>query len=163
MIKKIEKLSGHYIVCGAGETGIHIIAELAKTDKPFVVIDHNQERLEKLAAQIPSLLYLKGDATEDEMLLAAGVERARGVMAALPSDKDNLYITVMAKQYNAPARVVALSLEDKSISKLRKAGAEGQIETRSPPPNDSAAVRRHETRWRTSCSCSSRPGPSPIS
>jgi len=124
MNKQIEKLSGHYIICGAGETGIHIVQEMSKMLKPFVVIDHDQQRLEKLAALSQNILYIVGDATDDEVLLAAGLERAIGVMAALPSDKDNLYITVMVKQYNPKIRIVALGVEDKAINKLKKAGAD---------------------------------------
>lgn len=127
MNKEIDRLSNHYIVCGAGETGIHIIQELSKTLKSFVVVERNQERLDKLATTIPGLIYLIGDATDDEVLLAAGVERAQGVFAVLPADKDNLYITVMTKQYNKNARIVALGIEDKAVSKLKTAGADSVI------------------------------------
>jgi len=127
MTKEISKLSDHYIICGAGQNGKHVIQELAKTLHPFVVIDVDQEALEKLAAAIPNLLYIKGDATDDESLLAAGVERAAGVVAVLPSDKDNLYITVMAKQYNNKARVIALGVEDNAINKLKKVGADSVV------------------------------------
>lgn len=127
MINQIAKLSNHYIVCGAGETGIHIVQELSKTLHPFVVIDQNQERLDKLIAHIPDLVYIKGDATDDDTLLAGGIERASGVVAALPSDKDNLYITVMTKQYNSKARIVSLAVEDKAINKLKNAGADAVV------------------------------------
>ncbi len=127
MNKEIDKLGNHYIICGAGETGIHIIQELSKTMKSFVVVERNQERLDKLSATIPGLIYLAGDATDDEVLLAAGVERAQGVFAVLPADKDNLYITVMTKQYNKNARIVALGIEDKAVSKLKTAGADSVI------------------------------------
>ncbi|MBI5778509.1 MAG: potassium channel protein [Planctomycetes bacterium] len=124
MNKEVDRLSNHYIVCGAGETGIHIIQELAKTMKQFVVVERSQERLDKLAATVPNMIYLAGDATDDEVLLAAGVERAQGVFAVLPADKDNLYITVMTKQYNKNTRIVALGIEDKAINKLKTAGAD---------------------------------------
>jgi voltage-gated potassium channel len=124
MDKDINKLSRHYIICGAGETGVHIIQEISKTSASFVVIDKDKERLDKLVLLHPGLLYIAGDATEDEVLLKAGVERATGVFAALHSDKDNLYITVMAKQYNPQARIVALGTEDKAFNKLKNAGAE---------------------------------------
>jgi voltage-gated potassium channel len=127
MSKEIKNLSNHYIVCGAGETGIHIIQELAKTKKTFVVVEHNQERLEKLKETIPELIYVQGDATEDDILLSAGVEKAAGVVAALPSDKDNLYITVMTRQYNKNTRIVALGIEDKAINKLKSAGADSVV------------------------------------
>jgi len=127
MNKEISKLQDHYIICGVGETGIHIIQELVKALKQFVVIDRSQERLEKLKETFPDLLYIHGDATDDEILLISGIEHAKGVFAVLPSDKDNLYITIMAKQYNATARIVVLSVEDKAINKLKKAGADAVI------------------------------------
>ena len=127
MSKEIKNLSNHYIVCGAGETGIHVIQELSKTQKSFVVIERNQERLDKLIETIPQLIYINGDATEDDVLLSAGVERAAGVIASLPSDKDNLYITVMTRQYNKNTRIVALGIEDKAINKLRSAGADSVV------------------------------------
>ena len=127
MNKEIGKLTDHYIVCGAGETGAHIIQELSKTLQPFVVVERSQERIDKLITIIPGLIYIPGDATDDEVLLAAGVERAHGVFAVLPADKDNLYITVMTKQYNKKTRIVALGIEDKAISKLKTAGADSVI------------------------------------
>ena len=127
MNKEIGKLTDHYIVCGAGETGAHIIQELSKTLQPFVVVERSQERIDKLITIIPGLIYIPGDATDDEVLLAAGVERAHGVFAVLPADKDILYITVMTKQYNKKTRIVALGIEDKAISKLKTAGADSVI------------------------------------
>ena len=127
MTKEINKLSNHYIVCGAGETGIHIIQEMTKMLMPFVVIDQDQGRLEKTCTLNEHILYINGDATEDEVLLSAGVDSAAGVIAALPSDKDNLYITVMTRQYNKKARIVAMSVEDKALSKLKNAGADAVI------------------------------------
>jgi voltage-gated potassium channel len=125
--REIAKLCNHYIICGAGVTGNHVISELIKAQRPLVVIDHNAERLEKTAEQFKGLLYIKGDATEDDVLLAAGVERAAGVIATLPSDKDNLYIVVATRQFNATTRVVVRGVEDKAVGKLKKAGADSIV------------------------------------
>jgi len=127
MSKEITKLANHYIVCGAGTTGMHIIQEMKKMMVPFVVIDLDQAQIDKTCSLDESILYINGDATEDEILLSAGVEKAAGVIAALPSDKDNLYITVMTRQYNKKARIVALGVEDKALSKLKTAGADAVI------------------------------------
>ncbi|MDQ7778831.1 MAG: potassium channel protein [Planctomycetota bacterium] len=127
MNKEIAKLSNHYIVCGSGEIGLHVAQELRATNRPFVVIDLNKDALEKLAGTIPDLAYIVGDATDDIVLLSAGIDRAAGVVAALHSDKDNLYITVMAKELNSKARVVALGIEDKALDKLHRAGADAVV------------------------------------
>lgn len=75
MDKKIEKLRNHYIVCGAGETGIHIINELIKVEEDFVVIDINEDRIKEISRD-NEILYVVGDAANDEVLLEAGIKRA---------------------------------------------------------------------------------------
>lgn len=125
MKKKIAELNGHIVVAGAGSTGRHVIEELVATDTPFVVIDRNGEHLERISGTIAQgkMLFVKGDATEDHALLEAGVERARGVVAALTHDKDNLFVTLSARSLNAQARIVAKVSEDESAPKMLKAGA----------------------------------------
>jgi len=104
MRKRISRLRDHIIVCGAGDTGRHVISELLATRTPTVAIDSNRERLEELArdlAQIhpeTSFLYLCGDATDDAILEQAGLEHASGLVAALANDKDNLFLVVSARQ-----------------------------------------------------------------
>ncbi|MEK7447945.1 MAG: potassium channel protein [Planctomycetota bacterium] len=127
MLKEISGLTDHYIVCGLGATGIHIIQELHKSLRRFVAIDHDEERLQKLSSGMNNLLYLAGDATDDEILKQAGIERARGIIISLPSDKDNLYVTVIAKQLNPKIKVVALGVEDKAMITLKKAGADSVV------------------------------------
>ena len=96
------RLSGHIVVAGSGATGKHVIEELVATRTPFVVIDESEAVLQQVSADVcgGKLLYVHGDATEDHVLLAAGVERARGVVAALTHDKDNLYVTLSARSLN---------------------------------------------------------------
>jgi voltage-gated potassium channel len=125
MRKAIEALSGHIVVAGSGSTGKHVIDELAATKTPFVVIDKNREHLERLSEQAHggALLFVLGDATLDHVLLEAGVARARGVVAALTHDKDNLYVTLSARSLNPTARIVAKVTEDEAAPKMLKAGA----------------------------------------
>jgi voltage-gated potassium channel len=125
MRKAIEGLNGHIVVAGAGSTGRHTIEELVATQTPFVVIDRDHGHLERISHELAEgrLLYVHGDATEDATLLAAGVTRAKGVVAALTHDKDNLYVTLSARSLNAAARIVAKVTENDAGPKMIKAGA----------------------------------------
>jgi len=125
MRKKIEALSGHIVVAGSGSTGKHVIEELIATKTPFVVIDRNQEHVQRISDQMMAgdMLFVHGDATEAHILLLAGIERAAGVVAALTHDKDNLFVTLSARSLNAVARIVSKVTEDESAPKMLKAGA----------------------------------------
>ncbi|MGH7328168.1 MAG: potassium channel family protein, partial [Polyangiaceae bacterium] len=95
MRKKIDSMKNHVVVAGAGSTGKHVLEELVATQTPFVVIDRNAAHLARISDDLMSgnMLYVEGDATEDLVLVRAGVQTARGVVAALTHDKDNLYVT----------------------------------------------------------------------
>jgi voltage-gated potassium channel len=125
MNNEIEKLSGHVVVAGAGGTGKHVLEELVVTQTPFVLIDRNLETIERISGELcdGKMLYVHGDATLDHMLLAAGILRARGVVAALSYDKDNLYVTLSARSLNPSARIVSKVVEDDAGPKILKAGA----------------------------------------
>lgn len=127
MQSEIDRLSGHVIVCGAGRTGIHIIDELYKLELPFVVVDHDEVLLKRAGERYKRLLYVVGDATEEEVLLRAGVERAKGVIAALPTDEANLFVTMTARQLNPKVRVVSKAIDLRTERKLRKAGADAVV------------------------------------
>jgi voltage-gated potassium channel len=129
MRKAIEKLEGHIVVAGAGSTGKHVIEELLATGTPFVVIDRSMEHLERINADIAGgkLLYVHGDATDDHVLADANIARARGVVAALTHDKDNLFVTLSARSLNGTARIVAKIVEDHAAQKMIKAGASAAV------------------------------------
>jgi voltage-gated potassium channel len=126
MRKQILKLKDHVIVCGAGSTGSHSIQELIEYRIPTVAIDTDQPRLEHMAELYPPDLfkYIVGDATDDDVLAEANLPEARGVVAALHSDKDNLFVVVSARQENPKARIVARGSELQILEKLKKAGAD---------------------------------------
>ena len=105
MEKQITKLKDHYIVCGGGETGRHVIAELVKNKEYVVLIELDEEKIEQ-CNDIGDLLYVKGDATDDENLETAGIEQAAGIVICLPSDKDTLYVTMAARMRNRNLRIV---------------------------------------------------------
>lgn len=121
---KINKLEGHIIVCGIGNTGIHIVEELLAVGTRFVVIEHREERVRKLQDEVGNnFLWVLGDATDDHVLEAAGITRCAGVIAALHDDKENLFVTITASALNKNARIVAKAIEPSTEPKLLRAGA----------------------------------------
>ncbi|MDY6905724.1 MAG: potassium channel protein [Thermodesulfobacteriota bacterium] len=135
MKNKIKKLRHHYIVCGGGKTGFPLIQELVKNGEQVVLIEENEERLERCAA-IPSVYYLKGDATDDAMLVDAGIEHARGILITMESDKDGLYVTMSARMLNRNIRIISRVTHPRLELKLRRAGADGVVS-----PNAIGALR----------------------
>jgi voltage-gated potassium channel len=131
MQKRIDELHGHYIVCGLGDTGRHAVEELQKTNTPHLAIDMSEETFKRLKELHPQtygqLVYVVGDATEEEVLDRAGIERARGLIAALPHDKENLVITVLVRQRFPKVRIVARSAEQKFSERILRAGANSTV------------------------------------
>lgn len=129
MDKDISKLSGHYVVCGAGHTGGVICAELKKTQRPFVIVDRDaaavDKLLERLGGEVPHII---GDSTEDDVLRRAGVERAAGVFAVLATDQDNAFVVLSAKGLNAKAKVLACQKSLGVREKLLRSGADGVVD-----------------------------------
>lgn len=119
--KKISQLSGHYIICGFGRIGSIICRELHERPVPFVVIEQNSDFCEKIAAE--GYLYLQGNATEDEILLAAGIERARGLITVVTSDTENVYITLTARGLSPDLFILSRAGDEGSEKKLNRAGA----------------------------------------
>ena len=126
MEKQIKKLKNHYIVCGGGTTGHHVIAELVRNKELVVLIEQNEDNIERCRAII-DLFYVKGDATDDENLMAAGMDKASGVIITLPNDKDTLYITMTARMLNKNIRIISRIIDRNLESKLIKAGADGVV------------------------------------
>jgi len=130
MERKIRELKDHYIVCGLGDTGRYVIDELQKTAAPYVVVELSEEVLSRYREQVGNgreLLSLTGDATDEEVLAGAGVDRAHGLIAALGGDKDNLVITVMVRQKNPQIRIVARCTDLRFTDKLLRAGANSTV------------------------------------
>lgn len=127
MEKRVAKLSGHYVICGAGETGTRAIAELATTGRQVVAIERDPQRVARLAKALPDVPCLEGDASEDEVLLAAGIRQAAGLIAALPDDRDNVFVTLSARRLAPKLRIVARAVEARTLAKLRSAGADEAV------------------------------------
>ncbi|MDP9267649.1 MAG: potassium channel protein [Acidobacteriota bacterium] len=131
MQKRIGELKGHFIICGLGDTGRFAVDELQKTGTPFVVIEGSAEVIKKFrehhGAEADNFLVLEGDATDEEVMDQAGIDRAKGLIAALSSDKDNLVIIVMARQRRDDLRIVARYTEPKFADRMIKAGANSTV------------------------------------
>jgi voltage-gated potassium channel len=119
--KTIEELRDHYIVCGYGRIGSLICRDFAAEPIPFVVVENNPEVLEKLKED--NIPFLRGNATEDETLLKAGIKRAKGLVSVVTSDTENVYITLTARGLNPDLFILARSGEPGSEIKLKRAGA----------------------------------------
>ena len=125
-LKTIEKLDGHVIICGYGRNGRQAAHVLKKHDKRFVVIEQKKDEIEKLTHKF-SHLVLEGDATQDEILLQAGVERASALITTLPIDADNVFIVLTARSLNPKLTIISRASDDNSDRKLRTAGANNII------------------------------------
>ncbi|MCP4102901.1 MAG: potassium channel protein [Lentisphaerae bacterium] len=136
MNRQIEKLKGHYIVCGGGETGHPLVGELVNNREKVVLIEHDYEKIEICKKTIENLLYVKGDATDDQNLITAGIEKASGILICLASDKDNLYVTMSARMINSKIRVISRMIDPRMELKLLKAGADRVVS-----PNFIGALR----------------------
>lgn len=119
--RKMSKLRNHFIICGAGRVGSHLIRSLRAVDGVFLVIESDQRKVEALMDMgVPVLLR---DATLEESLLEAGVEHASGLAACLPDDADNVYVVLTARGLNPKIHIVARAAEEEAESKLIRAGA----------------------------------------
>lgn len=127
MERKSGQLSGHIIVCGSGTTAIYTASELRTVKRPLVMVCDDPDWLEIARTELNGVPILPGDPTEEDILLKAGLERARGVVACTRSDKDNLLITVLVRQINPDVRIVARVLDIQGKSRVEKAGADAVV------------------------------------
>lgn len=118
MDKQIAQLQNHIIVCGCGRVGLQVVHELQEKKIPFVVVDKDESILEK-----EKLLYIHGDATEDQVLHHAGISKAAGLVAIVANDAENVFITLTARGLNDAIKIVARAEKQETEEKLRRAGA----------------------------------------
>ena len=123
MIRTVDKLSNHYIICGLGDTGVHVLDEMLRANVEFVGIEFEEERLTHLT-DTRNFSYLQGDATDDELLVRAGITRARGLITCLSRDQDNLFVVISARKLNPHLKIASKAVEDNSPGKLITAGAD---------------------------------------
>ncbi len=121
MSSALKTIRHHYVICGFGRMGRTICHHLAERGLPFVVLDHDDEALADCEQQ--GWLCVQDDATNDRGLLAAGIERARGLAVVLDSDADNLYVVLSARLLVPELQIIARATDDTSAHKMEKAGA----------------------------------------
>lgn len=124
MQQKIGQLKGHYIVCGVGLVGSNVAHELTSTGRTCIIVDSSMDTIQRYLDSHPGQLYLLGDATDNDLLMSAGVMHASGVFAVAHDDSQNLVISLSAKQLNPNLRVIARCHDLKNAEKTRRAGAD---------------------------------------
>ncbi len=122
MNKEIGAMNGHFIIVGAGETGHYIAGELRTSRHKQVIIEADPERVERVRSE--GYLCIQGDASEEHVLEEAGIMRARGLAVALPTDKDNLFVTITARQMNPGLTIIAKGVDQTVEKKMVAAGAD---------------------------------------
>jgi len=118
--KRVDALTDHVIICGFGRNGAQAARGLVNYSRSFAVVEQDKDVIEKFENDI---LFVEGDANEDEVLQAAGIERAKYLITALPEDADNLFVVLSAKQLNENLFVISRASQVSSQKKLRLAGA----------------------------------------
>lgn len=125
MTRKLEEMDDHLIVCGIGRTGRQVVRELSGGDRPFVVIEHDEERASLVRESADGEpVVIVDDATHDETLERARIDEARGLISALSRDEDNLYVTLSARALNPDLTIVSRAQEEETMNKLYRAGAD---------------------------------------
>lgn len=123
---EITNLRNHVIVCGYGRNGKQACQQLESGNVPFVVIENNPQIIEGFK-ESNTILFVEGNATEDEVLKNAGIERARGLIAALPDDASNVFVVLTAREMNSALKIISRASNDASENKLKRAGADNVI------------------------------------
>lgn len=124
MKMEIHRLSNHHIICGCGVVGREVIEYFTKAGEKFVVIEKDETKIQEALQSFPDFPYLLGDATREENLRETQIEKARGLLALVGNDPDNVYIVLTAKYLNPKLRIVARAIIPESIEIMKKAGAD---------------------------------------
>jgi len=125
MEREIGRLSGHFIICGAGRVGRSVARELARKPAPFVIVDNDEEKLGRYSAE--NWLTVTGDSTHAKVLQQAGIEKARGLVAATTTDATNIYIILTARNLNSKLKIIARASEEEAEKHLITAGADSVV------------------------------------
>jgi voltage-gated potassium channel len=124
--KEIQKLKDHVIVCGFGRNGRQACEQLRSGNEKFVAIESNPKMITSMQED-ENILFIEGDATKDEVLLEAGLERAKALITALPSDAANVFVVLTARDRNPRLKIISRASDDASEHKLKRAGANNVI------------------------------------
>jgi voltage-gated potassium channel len=127
IMNNIGKLTDHVIICGYGRNGQQAVHNLKLHGVPVVFIEKDVELINRELPERNNALYIVGDSTDDDLLLSAGVQKAKALITTLPTDADNLFIVLSARSLNPKMQIISRASESNSISKLKKAGADNVI------------------------------------
>ena len=122
MERAISKLKDHYIICGCGVVGKEVALEFKQAGVPFVMVDRDPRHSE--LGRDESVLFVEGNADDDETLIEAGIERSKGLIVVMPDDTINVFVVLSARQLKSDLTIVARAAEEQTIGKLLKAGAD---------------------------------------
>ena len=125
MEREIGRLDGHYIICGMGRVGRSVARELARKPVPFVMLENSETKRQRFASE--NWLVIAGDATQEQTLRQAQIERAQGLIAATTTDATNLYIVLTARGLNPHLKIIARASEDAAEKHLLTAGADSVV------------------------------------
>ena len=125
--RNLKQMKDHIIVCGYGRYGREIVDHLLKQKIPFVLIEKNPDIVEEIQKMESKIIYVEGDVTHDEVLEAAGVDRASALISTLPDDTDNLFTILSARQMNSKINLISAAKNQRTEKKLRQAGADHVI------------------------------------
>ena len=123
LMKAISDINNHVIICGFGRNGQQAARIFLQNKTDFVVIDHNVKHFDEWLEEHNELIYVHGDATEDEILLKAGIVKAKALLLTLPEDADNVFIVLSARTQNPKLQIISKAAQKSSIKKLKTAGA----------------------------------------
>jgi voltage-gated potassium channel len=121
--KKVSKLKDHIIICGLGRNGREAALELKRQDQAFIIIEKSEETIEEFLAHHEGILVIQGDATQEDILEKAEIEKASGLISTLSTDAENVYITLTARTLSPRIQIIARASNESTISKLKRAGA----------------------------------------
>jgi len=120
--RKIENLENHVIICGYGRYGREIVANFKENNLPFVIIEHDEDKINKMNDD-PDLLFIMGDSTDDDILIQAGIMKARALISALQDDTENLYTMLTVRELNPTINLISRAQHKRAHHKLMLAGA----------------------------------------
>lgn len=126
IVRNIEKLSGHVIVCGFGRNGRQACLELIEHGENVVVIDSEESSIDRIRL-MPELLFVQGDATQEDVLSMANIAKAKALITAIPNDAENVYVVLTAREMNSKIKIISRSEKSQSDNKLKRAGADNVI------------------------------------
>jgi voltage-gated potassium channel len=127
MEREIGKLKKHYIVCSVDGVGFYIVKELHSTKRPYVIVDNDKAKVERIIGELRNELFVEGEATDSDVLIKAGISEAQGLFAVARDDNESLVISLTAKTLNTGVKVVAACNDLKNMEKIKKAGADAVI------------------------------------